>query len=559
MIVGIKEALAGWFGGKADPIPQPSGRAAIAEKPAQMGFMDGADGKRSMTWTNTNYSGWSHGYPGRHVGVMPGSDPSRERALVSAIASDMVTTDSTISGMVENFATQAVGNGLTLSAKPDYAELGISQEEARKLSDVIERRWRRWSANPLECDATGRHTLHQLVLAAYRSYLVTGEAVVLLPGQPVNGAVTATKVQLLNSNQVDQRVTRQSEAGNVVRGVAFDRSGRIQGYYLTPYDPAAPYLMGNSRFVPAFTDWGRPCVLHLFDPIAPAQVRGVSPLVASLTPAKTQSMLREYTVDKALIETMFAASVKSARPDALKPLNANGTAEDIADDTATKQMSGPDEWHAAHDPYYKARQISLNPGQVNHLLPGDELEIHRGDTPGDNFDSFDKSLSRQSAKAAGASYEEASGDFSQTNFSASRLALDLPARINERRRDAIVSRIYQAVYRCWLEEMFETGAIVAPKSAPAFWEAVDAYTNAKWRGKGKAVADPLKEHQAQVLALQYGIRTYDDVLGEYGTDLEETLEQRAAEKRLIESYGLHYPVPKNRDAGESEEDTASKP
>ena len=134
-----------------------------------------------------------------------------------------------------------------------------------------------------------------------------------------------------------------------------------------------------------------------------------------------------------------------------------------------------------------------------------------------------------------------------------------PGRINDRRREAIVVRFYKAVYRSWLEEVLETGAIVLPKGAPAFWEAVDAYTESKWRGRGKAVADPLKQTQAEVLAIAEGIRTYDDVLGEYGTDLEEVIEQRAAEKRMIENAGLQYPVPKSRENFTPEEDAAARP
>jgi lambda family phage portal protein len=239
---------------------------------------------------------------------------------------------------------------------------------------------------------------------------------------------------------------------------------------------------------------------------------------------------------------MFAATVESEMPDALKGLNAskNGSEPGFPGiDPPQSSSAGPTEWLAAHAPYYSENKVSLNPGVVNHLYPTDSLKIHRSETPNSTYGDFDTSLLREAAKASGGSYEEISGDFSKTSFSASRLALDLPARINERRREAIAISFYQNVYRCWLEEQLETGAIVAPKNAPAFCEAVDSYTNAKWRGKGRAIADMLKQTQAEVLALANGTRTYDDVLGEYGTDLEEVLEQRAAEKEMFEKAGLH--------------------
>jgi len=565
--MGIRATVAGWFGSKAEPVPQQSALdvkpAPSADQSAQMGIMDGADGRRAMAWTNTHYNGWGHGYPGYRFGGAPGSEIARERSTASALSSEMVTTNSVIATLVENLGTQAVGNGLTLSAKPDHVALRISPEEARKLSDVIERKWRRWSSNPLECDASGRHTLHQLATASFKSYLLTGESVVAIDWRPVKGATTRTKIKLLDSRQIDQSKTQVNASGSVVQGVAFDKGGRVTGYYILPYELGALSYTPITKYVPAHTSWGRPRILHLFDPIVPGQLRGLSPLAATLTPAQTKGVLREYTVAAAFVQTMFAASVESDLPDALKGLNANkGHDAPLGgwSGSPEPQTTGPNDWLAAHAAYYGTdNKVSLNPGVVNHMYKGDSLKIHRSEAPNTTYDSFDKSLLREGAKAAGASFEDTSGDYSQTSFSASRLALDLPGRINDRRREAIVVRFYKAVYRSWLEEVLETGAIVLPKGAPAFWEAVDAYTESKWRGRGKAVADPLKQTQAEVLAIAEGIRTYDDVLGEYGTDLEEVIEQRAAEKRMIENAGLQYPVPKSRENFTPEEDAAARP
>lgn len=565
--MGIREVLGGWLGGSVESpaavAPEPVAIGTVAEKPASMGIMDGADGKRSMTWTNHSYSGWGNGYLGYRVGGMPGSEYARERSLVSSLSSEMVTTDSTIAGMVETYATQAVGNGLTLSAKPDAAALSITPEEARELSDTIERKWREWCSNPLECDASGRHTLHQLALASYKSYLLTGESVVALDWQRVKGASSATKVKLLDSRQVDQSKTQTTESGSVVQGVAFDKGGRVTGYFIRPYQLGTLNYSPATQFVPAYTSWGRPRLLHLFDLVVPGQIRGLSPLVASLTPAKAKAVLREYTLSAAFVQTMFAASVESDMPDALKGLNASKGGDEAGIqgiDPQPSQSTSPDAWYKAVSAYYDgANRVSLNPGVVNHMYKGDSLKIHRSETPNSNYASIDSSMLREAAKASGGSYEEISGDFSKTSFSASRLALDLPFRVTERKRESIAIRFYQAVYRCWLEEQLETGAIVAPKNAPPFWEAVDAYTNAKWRGKGKAVADPLKQAQADILEIENGLATFEEKLGERGYDFEEVVAQRAAERRALEEVGLNYPVPKNRDDWKSEDDTATKP
>jgi capsid protein len=181
---------------------------------------------------------------------------------------------------------------------------------------------------------------------------------------------------------------------------------------------------------------------------------------------------------------------------------------------------------------------------VAHLAPGDEFQIHRVEAPHRTFEAFDNSLGREAAKAAGSSAESLSGDYSKTSFSASRLAEELPWRINLRRRSAIVEPLYRAVFRAWAEEQFETGRIALPKNAPAFWEAPDAYTASMWRGSGRPVADQLKAAQADTLEVENGLSTLEAKLGERGLDFEETLAQRKAEKQQFEAAGFTYPTPK---------------
>lgn len=574
--MGIKDRFAGLFGGTHNasvaestapykPIASvvesvalvpaaPSVDVASGVTGAKMGFMDGVDGRPSLAWRN--YSGLTHGalsgYTGVYYGGAPGSEVSRERATASAVSRDLLTTNSTIATLVENLTTACVGQGLTLSAKPDHVALGITAEEARDLSHKIERGWQGWAGSAQECDASGRHTLHQLASAAFKSYLLTGEAVVAFDWQRTRFAQTATKVRLLDSRQIDQSRTQITDNGSAVQGVAFDKDGRLVGYWVIPYKLGMVNYSPTPVLVPAYTSWGRPRVAHLFDLILPGQMRGLSPIIAALSPAHNKAVLREYTQAQALVQTMMAATVESDLPNALKGLDSGpGGLDNLYPPNmvggASAPGAGPDTWLAARNAWYSEKGISLNPGQINHLAVGDKFKIHRSESPSSNFEPFDRSMLREAAKAAGSSYEEVSGDFSQTSFSASRLALDLPSRINDRRRESIAIRFYRAAYRCWLEEAIESGRITLPKNAPAFWEAVDAYTESKWRGKGKAVADPLKQAQADTLELEQGLTTYEEKLGERGLDLEEVLAQRKAEKEMFDAAGLAYPVPKSRD------------
>jgi lambda family phage portal protein len=244
---------------------------------------------------------------------------------------------------------------------------------------------------------------------------------------------------------------------------------------------------------------------------------------------------------------MIATTVESDLPpnDALKALAANDPLH-IGGSPGASAVS-PEAWLAARGEYYGEGgvKIDLTPGNVVHLMRGDKLRMSRPEAPGNTYDPFDRSLARDAAKSAGSAYEDLSGDYSSTSFSASRLAMELPWRIVLRRRQAIAEPFYRAAFGAWLEEACETGMVKLPKGAPAFWENPAAYTKAIWRGSAKPVSDPLKQAQADVLRLENGLTTFEAVLGENGMDFEETLAQQKSERQQRDAAGLPYPTSKS--------------
>lgn len=507
---------------------------------AQLGFQDGTDGKPSLTWSR--YQGsprFTAGF-GPWYGA-PGAEISYERAVAASVTTDLLTSNTAVATLVENFSVYAIGDGLTLSARPSHEALKISPEAARALSHEIETKWALWSKNPVECDASQRHNVHQLATASFKSWLLTGESAVLMDWRKGNGALTNTKIKLIDPRQIDQSITRVTDDGCILQGVQFDKVGRLVGYWIRPFVLGNFSMAPQPVFVAARTPWGRACAMLTFDLLVPGQVRGLSPLISALSPSHSKATLREFTLASAFIQSMTAATIESDMPtqQALAQFQVNDPLQGL-------QSGGwsPEAWLKSRGEFYGEAKVQLQPGVISHLAAGDKLKLHRSETPNATYGSFDKSLSREAAKAAGSSAEDLSGDYSQTSFSASRLAMELPSRINDRRRMAIVRPFYQSVFACWLEESIETGAIQVPEGAPEFWEARDAYCNAVWRGKGKPTSDPLKTAQADVLELESGLTTLEAKLGERGLDFEEVIAQRKAEREALEAAGLPYLMPK---------------
>lgn len=534
------------------PLPSTALAPISGVSSAQMGFQDGTDGKPSLSWSR--YQGsprFTAGF-GPWYGA-PGAEISYERAVAASVATDLLTSNTAIAALVENFSVYAIGDGLTLSARPSHDALNISPESARALSHEIETKWALWSKSPVECDASQRHNVHQLATASFKSWLLTGESAVLMDWRKGNGALTSTKVKLIDPRQIDQSITRVTPDGCILQGVAFDKFGRLVGYWIRPFVLGNFSMAPQPVFVAARTSWGRARAVHIFDLLVPGQVRGLSPLIAALSPSHSKATLREFTLASAFIQSMTATTIESDMPtrQALGQFQVNDGLQGYTDGGAS-----PEAWLAARGAFYGEAKVQLQPGVISHLAQGDKLKLHRSETPNATYDAFDKSLSREAAKAAGSSAEDLSGDYSKTSFSASRLAQELPARINDRRRMAIVRPFYQTVFSCWLEEQMETGAIKLPDGAPEFWEAKDAYSNAVWRGKGKPTSDPLKTAQADVLELESGLTTLEAKLGERGLDFEEVIAQRKSEREALEAAGLPYLMPKTQAALIAADDSA---
>ena len=499
-------------------------------------FDTGTDGQLRTTWRRSYDSPLGFGWDA--VGCSPyaiglGGRVARQAARAAHVATELATSNPVIATIIETLTTNAVGTGLTLSSKPDVATLGIPAEMGRTISHRIETAWRAWSSSALECDATGRFDLSALAACFFKSWLVSGEGLAALEWKAVRGAKSRTKVCLLDPRQIDGTLFMSTSTGSTWAGVAFDGNGRLSGFMIRDV-PIAGMEVKPSRYVAAFTSWGRPRIIHAFEPIDPKQVRGLSPLVAALTPANERESLAEFSIVNALLQTQYALTIESDLPPqrALGGLNAHEPAEGGA--------AGMADFLAGREAFYGQTTIKMAPGVINHLPPGDKLKMNKVANV-DTFEPFHRALTMSAARAAGAMYEEASGDYSNTSFSASRLAQELPYRLTLRRRKLILERFYGDVFGAWLDEAIETRTIELPEGAPDYWKFRDAYRACRWLGIGRAEPDRKKAAEADALELELCLSTLTDALAARGIDAETHFEDLKAERALMQDAGLDKP------------------
>ena len=461
---------------------------------------------------------------------------SRDRSAAISASQQLAISDPIISTIILNAVTHAVGTGLNLSMKLDADALGISPDAARKFGSQIEKAWIRWSKNAVEVDLSGRHNLDQIVAAAFGQYMMTGETLALLRWKKVANARTRTKVQLLQSSQLDQQ--RNFEKGRddvaVQNGVEFNGDGRVVAYHVREF------IMGHTLYtplpirIPAYTGFGRRNVIHLFQLRDGAQVRGYPVVAPSLSPAQSKAVLQETMLTSANVQAQVAITLESSLPgaQALKSLQVDdGLGYEQPGGVAIAGGSEID-----RSAFYSKMPPKL--GSIAPLPKGDTLKLHRAQNPTAGYLEFDSSLSRQASKAAGMSAEDTDGDYSRVNFSAARLAAETPHRITMARRSDIAAQFYQQVFECWVQECLATAELHIPDGALPYYGNQHLYHECKWLGTGKMSADRLKDAQAVALEIEEGLSTLSSALAERGLDFEAVAEERAQEMRVLKELGL---------------------
>ena len=453
-------------------------------------------------------------------------DVRQSWGLAAARTIDTLQNSGWLAGAIEQASADTIGNGLRLNATPDLDVLGLDEDAGHDLCRKIERRWRAWSTNPLECDARGKRTIADLTDAAIHHHYAFGEAVALLPriARPVS--TSAVKVMMLSPHRLKQDT---DERLNMVNGVQLDGNGMPLAYR---FSRRLNSIEQDVEFRARSRD-GRPQVVHVFDG-SPDQVRGITPLAPVLKVLRQYDQLADATLTTALIQTIIAATIKSPQFDGAAFEGFSSDDEDLPDQVAGTLKARAEWWNG--------RSLDLGThGKVAQLFPGEEFALHAAKTPGDQYLPFSKNLLREVARCIGTTYEAMTGDYEGATYSSVRMGNSSIFFVTLRRRGRIAVPFVQPIYSAWLDEEVATGRIAWPGGYDAFVANRAASTQAEWYGPAKPTADDLKTAKAQSERLSNGTTSLAYECAEYGLDPETVFEQRQKDRKLAERFGLPDP------------------
>ena len=452
----------------------------------------------------------------------------------NARAADLVRNDGYAKNGVQLHVDHIVGHQFKLVYKPNYLLLGldIDNEEVSKFIKMVEAKFYNF-AEDSRCyvDAERKRTFTMMIREAVATHCKAGEVTAKGEWFKKRGSPYRTAIKMVDYARICNPEMEMDDK-DLRKGVKIDKRGAALGYWVRTMHPNSGVgLYGDESkwdYIPRELPWGRQQFIHLFEPLGEGQTRGANNFLASMGKLKMLEKFQGTTLQNAIINAMYAATIESELDSAEVFKAIGGGAEN----------SMLDNYMNTKAQYYEASNITLENGaQIPHLLPNEKLTLQNVNAPNASLTEFESGILRNIAKGLGVSFEQLSGDFSKTNYSSARAAMSESYRYFIGQREVIAKRFASSIFELWLEEAINIGEIILPNGVPNFYEAKSAWTRCNWIGAGKTQIDGLKGIKEAVEKITAGLSTYEKELGNMGEDYQEIFDQQLREQKELNARG----------------------
>lgn len=448
-------------------------------------------------------------------------EEGRQREVLADRANDLVANDPHACSLVEAISVNAVGPGLWPQSKPNFKRLGISEEQAAEIAEAAE--WEFELFNREAC-ARGISDFYGIQFQNLWSTLVNGEFLNL----PLMLKDPSRRYRLTLQVVDPLRLRTPSDltaSADVRDGIRLGPLGEAVGYFIAdPDDGQLISRMFSTSFAELPPRRGhRPVVMHRFHAKYPEQGRGFSVLGPAMGFFRNFADYLDYELLGAIIAASFPVWIEKSSP---------FDATDLPGVQLLTSASGT-----------TSHYQEVPPGQILYGNSGEKPHLLKGDRPGNSFQVFVETALRAVGAATGMPYEVIAKDFSKTNYSSARAALQEAWRVFEMYQDWLVSGFCQQVWEMFFEEAVLTGRILLPAGAPGFYEARAEYCAATWVGPERTNVDPVKEMVADIMGLNTGITTLADIAAKRNKDWEAQAKQRSRERQAFRDLDLNPDPP----------------
>lgn len=426
-----------------------------------------AVGRRTQGWRQTSTDA------NRAIG--PASGPLRNRVR------DLVRNNPYAESALSIIVDHTVGYGIS-------AKMTTPSTKAETI-------WKAW-AESTDCDADGRHDFAGLQKLVLRTVAESGECLVRRRLRfATDGLSIPLQLQVLEPDFLDTSKDLQTlpNGGRIIQGVEFDPIGNRVGYWIFDEHPGSGFTGGlQSRRIDAAQ------ILHVFDAQRPGQVRGVSWFAPVLVLFKDFDELADATLMKQKVAACLAVITSDI----------DGTAAPVGEGQDTK-TPGID---------------ALEPGMVLNLPAGRSVSVVQPPTVRE-YGEYSQTILHALAAGLGVTYEDLTSDFSNVNFSSSRMArMKHQAHVNDWRWRMLVPQFCDPAF-AWA---MEVAAVFGSGEVPSV----------QWTAPPLPMIDPVNEGLAYQRNIRSSLMTLSEALRERGYDPSAVLSEIKTDNDLLDKLGI---------------------
>ena len=305
------------------------------------------------------------------------------------------------------------------------------------------------------------------------------------------------RIKALDPAQVNSALSMELPGGGLIlSGVEIDAGGRPVALHIyKDWIPGAPLLRGLESVRIPIED-----VIHLYHPESAGQHRGISRLASVLLRLIELDSLTDGQIVRQKIGALLTGFITDADGSLLADGGASGG------------------------------EVSLEPGTMQRLRPGESVTWSDPPQIGTESNAFQAALVREIASGIGVPPFFLEGDYGSINFSSARVAfIAFRRRVEQWQSQVLEHQFLRPVYRRWLSVEILSGRI-------ADVALNEATLRVKFIAPRGVWVDPLKDAQAESLAISAGLTSRRECVAARGIDVEqldaEIAQDRAREKAL---------------------------
>lgn len=473
----------------------------------QARYEGAAEGPRSASWDAPD--------SGVNTLVMPALRNLRSRSRAAT------RNDPYAYSAIDKRVSNLIGTGIT--PRPQLKDDALRHQMQDLWSDWVD-----------EADADGLTDFYGVQALVARTVETSGECFIRLrPRRLSDGYAVPLQVQVLAPEFVPHDKFQALGNGNSIRaGIEFNRIGQRVAYWMYRAHPGDSYgqHVGYNQLVrvPAAQ------VLHIYEPLEPGQLRGVPRLTPVLKRLRSLDNYDDAVLFRQEVANLFAGFIRKPAPEVgMEPRDPmTGAPLKMAGDGFTPM-------------------VALEPGTMQELLPGEEVEFSDPPDAGNHYPDFMRQQLQAAAVGAGLPYELMSGDMRDVNDRALRVLLnEFRRRLEQQQFGVYVHQLCRPTRAAWLDMAVLSGALTLPDYAKRRRE----YLRTRWVPQGWAYIHPVQDVQSRMLEVNAGFASRSEMVLRTGYDAETVDEENAADAQRARDKQLNYKTLNLPDWGKEDEE-----